>query len=141
MLAALEEIRAGERPCSQLRIRYRDGSDELGWTTITVRAGRIRVERAAPEAEPQSWRGRLRGAWCQRLIRNAVESQLWRARGRRRAALEDETRPELKFGVHDIGRIRVAMFGFEAQDHKPFAVARGQLLILARVLSDGAVLY
>ena len=58
----------------------------------------------------------------------------------RRAPGPDETRPSLRIGIK--GRqLTLSMPGFAVQDRPGFAVLRGQLLVIARALSDGAVQY
>jgi len=142
VLSALTQIADGERSCRALKIRYRDGSDALGWTTLHVRNGWVRVKRMEPgQTEGVLHRGRLVRAMCHRLVRNVVDGELFRARARRRDPLPNETKPEIRVGVHDVGRFTVSLWGFDVQDTRAFAVARGELLILARNISGGAVRY
>ena len=139
--AALAEIRDGARPCRDLRVRYRDGSDAFGWTVVSVARTWARVERTEPGAEPQVFRGPLGREMCLRIARNAADARLWKVRRRRREVGDDETEPLIRMGVAGVGSFTVRTWGFDVQDQTAFAVARGQLLVLATRLSHGVVTY
>ena len=136
----LQAIDNGDRACSQLRIRYRDGNDTLGSTIVLVGGSYGRVIRQSPDGTVQEFRGRLPKGMCRRLVRKAVAYEVWRTRKVRRQPGDDETRPSLRIGIKG-KQIRLSMPGFAVQDRPAFAVLRGQLLVIARALSDGAVLY
>ena len=139
--AALVAIAKGERPCRELRGRYRDGNDTLGTTTISLWGGWAKVVRRMPGVPEEIYRGRIGRTMCLRLVRNATERRLWRVRQRRRKAVDDETRPLIRLGVKGVGSFTVRVWGFDVQDQPGFAVARGQLLALAIRLSGGKVTF
>lgn len=141
LLAALEEIRAGERPCKELVARYTDGDDDVGVTVVRVAKGWTRVTRTEPGQEKQTWRGRLPRGLCERLVTNALDGKLWTARSKRKKPVQGETRPTIQLGTTGQGRFTVRMWDYDIQNKAVFAIARAQLLLIARRVSKGAVRY
>lgn len=138
---ALGQMESGALDCRKnLVVRFHDGTPQLGETTIRIAKGWIRVVRAEPGVDAVVHRGRLPEEMCQRFARNAVK-KLWRVHKQKREPLHDETLMHLKVGVKDVGSIRAVSWDNDIQNKRVFAVARAQLLILARRVSKGAVTY
>ncbi len=136
----LVEIRDGVRPCKQLRAVYRDGDERVGTTELRVFGRWARLVRTEPGAdEPAIYKGSVPEKLCRRLLRRATENKLWKARSKRKRAVDDETRPSIALGVKHLGRFRVKMFGFDVQNDTAFATSRATLIYIVRRLSDNEI--
>ncbi len=141
LLAALTAIHAGERPCADLTAYYRDGNDEVGYTTVRVAKRWARVIREEPDQEKVVYRGRLPRGMCERMVRNALKGELWTSRSKRKTPLEDETRITIRMSVKGAGAFTARMWDFDVQNKAVFAIARAQLLQIARRVSKNVVNY
>ncbi len=141
VIDVLEAIRRGERPCTDLVARYHDGDETVGTTTVRIAKGWVRVIRKEPDAEKATYRGRLPKGMCQAIIKNVIDARLWRARSKRKRAVPDETRPQITIGAQGVKPFKVRMWGFTVQNNTAFAIARSQLIQVARVVSKLKVLY
>jgi hypothetical protein len=138
--AVFEALADGTRACKDLRVVYRDGSDELGWTTVRLSGRYARVLREVPGQEPAEFRGVVPKGTCRSIARAALWGKFWKLRSSRSEPGADETKPSMRLRVPGYKK-RVAMPGFAVQNASAFAMMRGTLLVVARHLSKDVVRY
>ena len=140
--AALEQIIDGKLPCSELRVHYSDGNDVVGNTSVRTQGAYVRVVRKLDSVgEAKTYKGSIRRRGCLRLARQLLSFRFARRRMKRQSLREDETRPRIVVRLGTLPRIHVQHRGFDVQNDPGFAVLRGELLRIAKLISGGEVLW
>ena len=136
----LSDIVAGKRSCKALTMEYDDGRDDWGWTRLRVTAGVVTVSRIPVDGAQVNYTGSLPTKLCKRMARTAARWRLWRVKLAKREPLPDESQPTITMAV-GTEKFTVTTYDRDVQNNPAFAMVRGQILILVRLISKGAVNY
>ena len=98
VVAELDAIVHGARPCTDLRVRYRETDGLGGATTVTIASGRVFVRTERLGLAPIESTGFLAPKVCYDLSLSTVRGAFWRERPRRPAAI-GLPRVTLRIGV------------------------------------------
>jgi len=108
--AALSDIAAGDRPCTQLPATFAEGPGTEGWLFVTLKRGTLRVRRTRPMEAATITEMVLPEAECRKFALLAYSGGL-RAEGTARQYGEaGETRPRIGVGVVGAGQLSVTQW-------------------------------